>query len=476
MVADPVGGVARSREVPAGGVVGVSAGLGIEALADRGPVEATTAGVTEAPAGAAAEAPADLVDAPDVVAVDPLGVMGQALEVLAGQVLSGAVDDAALAWSVAVLQRLETRVAAEKLRRVAEVDARSAPGPAGRRDSEALLTGLGLTRGEARVAADTAAGLRVLPRTAAGLAAGDVGVGQAGVAARAAATVDAGLIGGLDALVADTATAGDRHRLRAEVDRWVAVNDPDGLAGREVTAWRRRTLSITRDSGGDGAVVVTGRLDPVGGAQLHAAVTALARPDDGAQDRRSHPQRMADAVVELARAALDGGTLPTVAAQRPHVLLVTTPDALHAIPGADPATIDGIGPVSPALARQVCCDADLTPVTVDRDGAVLDAGRTRRLPSRRQRAAVLARDRTCVGCHAPAARCQIHHLRWWRHGGPTNVDNLCLVCWDCHTNIHHNGWHVTRTPNGNLTVRPPPPPNPIPAPAPPAAPTPPDTG
>ncbi len=40
--------------------------------------------------------------------------------------LSGAVDDEALTASVAVLHRVETMVAAEKLRRIAEVDARKA--------------------------------------------------------------------------------------------------------------------------------------------------------------------------------------------------------------------------------------------------------------------------------------------------------------------------------------------------------------
>ena len=40
--------------------------------------------------------------------------------------LSGAVDDDALTASVAVLHRVETMVAAEKLRRIGEVDARKA--------------------------------------------------------------------------------------------------------------------------------------------------------------------------------------------------------------------------------------------------------------------------------------------------------------------------------------------------------------
>jgi len=144
-------------------------------------------------------------------------------------------------------------------------------------------------------------------------------------------------------------------------------------------------------------------------------------------------------------------------AGRAHVLLITTPDALHGRPGHPPSDLDGYGPVSSETARQICCDADVTTVVVDDDGTPLDLGRTHRLPTRKQRLAVIARDRVCVGCGAPARRCQIHHIRWWRDLGRTDLDNLCLVCPGCHTNIHHFGWTVIRT-DGRYRAGPPPPP------------------
>jgi NAD-dependent dihydropyrimidine dehydrogenase PreA subunit len=124
------------------------------------------------------------------------------------------------------------------------------------------------------------------------------------------------------------------------------------------------------------------------------------------------------------------------------VLLVTSPQALHDTPGAQPSHLDGVGAVCNATARQVCCDAQITTVAITRNGTILDVGRTRREPSARQRAAVIARDRGCVGCGAPVARCQVHHIRWWRNGGATNIDNLCLLCWSCHAHVHHHGWTV----------------------------------
>ena len=131
--------------------------------------------------------------------------------------------------------------------------------------------------------------------------------------------------------------------------------------------------------------------------------------------------------------------------QRPHVLLVTSPDALHDLAAAAASQLDGVGPVSTATARQLCCDADVTPIVTDRNGAVLDVGRSARFPSSRQRRAVIARDRGCVGCSAPALACQVHHITWVRHGGRTDLDNLTLLCPSCHTNVHHFGWRITRT-------------------------------
>ncbi len=61
-----------------------------------------------------------------------------------------------------------------------------------------------------------------------------------------------------------------------------------------------------------------------------------------------------------------------------------------------------------------------------------------------QRRAVNARDRSCrgPGCGRPIGWTQIHHLQWWRHGGPTAVDNGLALCSACHDLVHHGGWHA----------------------------------
>jgi hypothetical protein len=342
----------------------------------------------------------------------------------------------------------------EKLRRIAEIDARRAWRLDGRRSTADLLAGrLGLTPGEARAQADTATALAQLPRTAASLRAGELGLGQAQVAARALEQLPAHAHERLDELVAERGGGLDRRRLRDAVDEWAHTVEPERLAEREQRAWARRRLHVRVDDT-DGGVVVDGRLDRLGGAKLIAALQALSRPD-GEADTRSFPQRQADALAALAGRALDAGALPAVAAQRPHVLLLVTPGALHDAPGAPPALLDGVGPVAGASARQLCCDAEITRVRLDRNGAVLDVGRARREPTARQRAAVIARDRDCVGCAAPALRCELHHIRWWSRGGRTDLDNLCLLCWQCHAKTHHHGWRVRRRPDGAFGLDPP---------------------
>jgi Fe-S-cluster-containing dehydrogenase component len=89
---------------------------------------------------------------------------------------------------------------------------------------------------------------------------------------------------------------------------------------------------------------------------------------------------------------------------------------------------------------------------VDPDTGVRGVSERRKTPAAKQRDYVTARDQRCIGCGAPAARCQIHHIHWRRNGGPTLVDNLALVCWGCHHSIHHHNWDVDTLPDGRPTL------------------------
>ncbi|QBI21657.1 DUF222 domain-containing protein [Egibacter rhizosphaerae] len=185
-----------------------------------------------------------------------------------------------------------------------------------------------------------------------------------------------------------------------------------------------------------------------GGQRSRGTVPPSVRARGG--DTRSRSQRQYDALIALARRVVESGELPELLHASARVLLLTTPEALHGQPDAEPSWLDGAGEISPETARLICCDAEFAAVTT-RNGEVLDAGRARREPSVRQRDAIIARDRACVGCGARLALCQTHHVRQ-RDRGPTSVDNLVTLCFECHWHVHHHGWEVTRRPDGTFRV------------------------
>ncbi|MEZ5166497.1 MAG: HNH endonuclease signature motif containing protein [Acidimicrobiales bacterium] len=81
----------------------------------------------------------------------------------------------------------------------------------------------------------------------------------------------------------------------------------------------------------------------------------------------------------------------------------------------------------------------------DGPGRSIWAGRDERNATIAQWRALIARDRGCVGCGADPNRCEAHHILEWDNWGPTNIDNLVLVCTRCHHDIHHRGARLRRT-------------------------------
>jgi hypothetical protein len=89
----------------------------------------------------------------------------------------------------------------------------------------------------------------------------------------------------------------------------------------------------------------------------------------------------------------------------------------------------------------------------------LDVGRATRVVSPAQRHTLAVRDTGCVfpGCDRPLAWCDAHHLWHWVDGGPTDLDNLALLCRAHHRAVHEGGWQLTRGPDGRFTATPGPP-------------------
>jgi hypothetical protein len=45
---------------------------------------------------------------------------------------------------------------------------------------------------------------------------------------------------------------------------------------------------------------------------------------------------------------------------------------------------------------------------------------------------------------------QAHHVVWWGDGGPTDLDNLVLVCFFHHRLVHEHGWKMERDREGRV--------------------------
>ena len=108
------------------------------------------------------------------------------------------------------------------------------------------------------------------------------------------------------------------------------------------------------------------------------------------------------------------------------------------------ATLDTGDTIGLTAAMRLANECDLFTTVFDRHGAILCAGRTERLANRAQRRALAARDGGCSfpGCTRPASWCQAHHVIAWIDGGPTDLDNLALLCGFHHRSFEQAGWLV----------------------------------
>ncbi|NKR31896.1 DUF222 domain-containing protein [Rhodococcus hoagii] len=259
----------------------------------------------------------------------------------------------------------------------------------------------------------------------------------------------------LDSATGPTATT---TTVRTCISRLERIFESDELPPSEDTERNEFHASKTLN----GRVAVKGDLDAVTGEMLLTALSSLTKPrnpvDDPAEKRTPARQR-ADAFAEILRRYLDSGEAPIEGGERPHLSLHVNASDLARSESAhewvnpdgdsdlfgdkDIARMPHMGPLSIATARRLACDCHLTPIVMD-DGVPLNLGRTSRTVSKKQRRALIARDHGCAfpGCGTPPAHCEGHHVKHWADGGPTDLDNLVLLCRYHHQLLHHSHWGV----------------------------------
>jgi hypothetical protein len=429
---------------------------------------------------------------------DRLAALTADLDALATEDRTG-LPEAVRAQRVQRLRRLANRIEGQWLLELAEVDACGAAGadhgtPAASTASW-LRNRLQLSPAAATSAVQTARALfrGPLTQTAQALCAGELSAAHASALAYGTRELPAHVAAEAEPTLLDAARRLDPSRLRRLVDHLRTILDPDTADTQAQQQHQRRGLWTATTW--EGMIALQGLLDPEAGQTLLAALEPLARPHS-ADDDRSGDQRRADALTELARRNLEGGQLPQSGGVRPQLLVSVDLDSLLGRPGAVGGELGGLGSLAPEACRRLACDAAVTRVLVTRQpnhepgdhehpgdhggqgdlatrlqaamamlppilgGAVsqpLEVGRASRVITGAQRAALAVRDGGCVfpDCGRPLAWCEGHHLRHWLDGGPTDLDNLALLCRAHHRAIHEGGWQLTRGPDGRFTATPP---------------------
>ena len=153
--------------------------------------------------------------------------------------------------------------------------------------------------------------------------------------------------------------------------------------------------------------------------------------------------RRADALVALCSSRIAADADPDRATVVVHAPL----DAL--VSGGRGCELEGGGVIHSETARRLLCTGRVQAVIEDEAGQPVRLGRTSREPSAWMMRQLRYRDHECrfPGCGARRFT-QAHHIVWWERGGPTDLDNLLLVCTFHHKLVHEYGWGLKRDPGG----------------------------
>jgi hypothetical protein len=334
---------------------------------------------------------------------------------------------------------------------------------AGEHEDEAAITAaswlrreLGLTEREATRDVALARRLRALPVLGDAMVAGEVSYSTAEVVARAASMLPEELVRDTEPALVEAARLLPPADLRRFLAEKVAALAPEALQDQVESAYERRKVFISPLADMHD---LRGSLEPLLGERLEIVLNAIMERDRVDGDVRTRAQQRHDALDTLLDIAGEAEGMPQVRECLPHLVIVKEEDA--------PAHSTGGTVLTDGQLDLVSCAAVVTEVVVAPGRRPLDVGRSSRSLSRRLWLAVVVRDDghcQVAGCDRPANRCVPHHIVPWRLGGPTDMDNLVLLCVQHHHALHDRKINLILydgrrlTPTGSLPVGAGPPP------------------
>jgi hypothetical protein len=241
---------------------------------------------------------------------------------------------------------------------------------------------------------------------------------------------------------------GDRQ-VEAEAKRLGYRLDPEGFVARRARAETERRVWLRPAP--EAMVYLTALLPVAQGVAAYAALTKTADSTTAAGDGRGRGQIMADTLVERLTGQAAAPDVPVAIN-----LIMTDHTLLHpdTEDGAEPAIIDGYGPITADHARQlVTGPADDTPMWIRRLYTHPTTGQLVAMESRQrgfpagQRLLIKIRDQRCRTTWCNAAIRHTDHIHRAAQGGATTVDSGQGYCEHCNYVKEAPGWRTTRVDN-----------------------------
>lgn len=222
----------------------------------------------------------------------------------------------------------------------------------------------------------------------------------------------------------------DAIKRKADVANRPPLNEVRALeASRFLTMWECDEF---------GSLGLQGRLAAAEGVAFKKAIEEAAKnvpvmPDEEPDEE----QQNAGALLALTVGRQVEGNEP----ERPTVVVHADLDALIAAKRG--VEIDQGPVIAPEIASRILCDCHLEVNVHDEHGITIGIGRTSRHVPRWLCRQLERRDGGCTfpGCGLKTFL-DAHHIIHWEHGGPTDLDNLTLLCHHHHKLVHEFGWNV----------------------------------
>ncbi|MGH3650524.1 MAG: DUF222 domain-containing protein [Acidimicrobiia bacterium] len=245
----------------------------------------------------------------------------------------------------------------------------------------------------------------------------------------------------------------------AVLDR--AVRRHRGITETEArSVWKRRRL-IRQWNLDESELRFKGNLPAEAGKLFDEAIdTRIDRipPDAETGMFDGYQTRAADALTELAATSGDHNTGPNRVNLFADLEALTTKDQ-------GVAELDNGALIPNSTAQRLGCDPVIRTI-IQHGHQVIGVGRASRQIPRWLRDLVYQRDG--YQCQHPGCGhtrwLQVHHIVSWADGGPTDLDNLILLCGFHHRYLHEHRWHITGPPHQRVFRRPDQTPHPQPRP------------